>query len=670
MSDVIEAYRLLPGMLLARKYRLTRRIGQGAMGVVWAATNESTGREVAVKLIARPDPSLRKRLLREAQSCGALQHPNIVDVIDVTRTESGEPCMIMELLVGESVAALLEARRRLDAPLAARIAHDVAGALGAAHAVQIVHRDLKPANIFVHRPPDADGFVVKVLDFGVAKNLADARGVSSTMDAAVGSPFYMSPEQVRADGDVDGRTDLWALGVVLFEMLTGVRPFQGEGPQLLSQILSGEIPKVSRYLRRVDERLVSIVDRCLRRERAERFAAAEEVARALSELMLPAGARGAAAAAQGGVGAPPEVSAAAAEAGAGAGWRESQTRTATHAGERARPAPLSRTASEQETVVAPERGQGRAPTPDELATTVPVKPVGQPQRGGAQAPAQTAQGRIPAGGAGGGAPAAGAAPMVTPRGTLVMRGQTAAAYQQAAEVARAQALAQRADVERASAQPAAREREGGKAERRPGKGKAAAATLVVGLIVGVLAATWIVGWERASDAPAGEDAGRAPGVGMGAVQGAPPAVTQAPATGAPEAVASSKQPAETGARANAPGSDQAGPTDVNGGGKGKLAPGTVDAVKAGEGQGERPSRAAEAAGTAGQRAPASGTASAQQKKRPPENRDEIYERPPVKRDEIYEEMFGAPAPAAPGASPAVGKPAPEKKPPAPTRPFD
>ncbi|KYF63127.1 hypothetical protein BE11_23345 [Sorangium cellulosum] len=667
MSHAIEAYRLLPGMLLARKFRLTRKIGQGAMGVVWAATNESTGREVALKLIARPDPSLRKRLLREAQSCGALQHPNIVDVIDVTHTDSGEPCLIMELLVGDSVAELLEARRRLQAPLAARIAHDVAGALGAAHAVQIVHRDLKPANIFVHRPPDADDFVVKVLDFGVAKNLAVARGVSSTMDAAVGSPFYMSPEQVRADGDVDARSDLWALGVVLFEMLTGVRPFQGEGPQLLSQILSGEIPKVSRYLRHVDERLVTIVDRCLRRDRAERFAAAEDVARALSELMLPAGAHGAAAQ---GAGAPPEVSAA--EAGAGAGWRESQARTATHAesGWRASPmrtaahagertAPLSRTASEQETAVVPERGQGRAPTPDELATTVPVKPAGQPQRGGAQAPAQGAQGRSPAGGAVGGALAAGAEPMVTHRGTLVMRGEAAAVHQHAAEMARAKALAQRADVARASAQPAAREREGGKAGRRRGKGLAVVATLVVGLIVGVLAATWIVGWEKASNAPAGADAGRAPSEGVGAVKEAPPAATQVAATGAPAAVAPPEQPAVTGARANAPGSAEAGPTDVDAGGKGSLTPGTAEAVKAGERQGERPPRAAETMGTAGQRAPASGVASAQPRKQAPE-----------KRDEVYEELFGAPAPAARGASPVVEKPAPEKKPPAPARPFN
>ncbi|WP_437735844.1 serine/threonine-protein kinase [Sorangium sp. So ce1335] len=662
MSQAIEAYRLFPGMLLARKFRLTRKIGQGAMGVVWAATNESTGREVALKLIARPDPSLRKRLLREAQSCGALQHPNIVDVIDVTHTDSGEPCLIMELLVGDSVAELLEARRRLQAPLAARIAHDVAGALAAAHAVQIVHRDLKPANIFVHRPPGADDVVVKVLDFGVAKNLAVARGVSSTMDAAVGSPFYMSPEQVRADGDVDARADLWALGVVLFEMLTGVRPFQGEGPQLLSQILSGEIPKVSRYLRHVDERLVRIVDRCLRRDRAERFAAAEEVARALSELMLPAGALGAQ-----GVGAPPEVSAFAADAGAGwiesqtrtathaqSGWRESPTRTATRAGEGERTAPLSRTASEQETVMVPEREQGRAPTPDELATTVPVRPTGQPQRGGAQ----TVQGSSPAPAAGAPPAAAGAVPVVTPRGTLVMRGQAAAAHQQAAEMARAKALAQRAGVDRGGAQPAAKEREGGSAGRRHGKGKAVAATLVAGLIVGGVAATWIVGREGASDAPAGEDVGRAPSAGTGAVKVAPPAATQAAATGAPAAAAPSKQPA-AGAREDAPGSAEAGPTGVDAGGKGDRAPGTADALKAGEGQQERPSRAAATQGTAGQPVPASGVASAQQKKRPPE-----------KRDEIYEELFGAPAPAAPGAPPAAERSAPAKKPSAPTRPFD
>ncbi|WP_437579108.1 serine/threonine-protein kinase [Sorangium sp. So ce887] len=461
MSEPMEAYKLLPGMLLARKYRLSRKIGQGAMGVVWAARNEATGREVALKVIARPDPSLRKRLLREAQSCGALQHPNIVDVIDVARTEGGEPCLIMELLVGDSVAALLEARRRLEAPLAARIAHDVAGALAAAHAVQIVHRDLKPANVFLHRPPEAGDFVVKVLDFGVAKSLAAASGVTSTLDV-VGSPVYMSPEQLRADEDLDARADLWSLGVMLFEMLTGVRPFQGEGPQLLSQILSGEIPKVSRYLRRVDERLVRIVDRCLRRERQERFGTAAEVARELAAF----------------------VASAAGEAGALRGEGAGEA-------ERGRP-PLGSTA-DQETVVAPARGQGSAVGAEEIETTVPLAPPGAPAAengGGKTAARQGAQG-VRQGAAAGvqgahamhgvqsvvksapvvksahamqgaqsvvqsapivqsalataqasqvgtapgtsaGAPAAGAGPMVTLRGTLVMRGKAAEAQHQAA----------------------------------------------------------------------------------------------------------------------------------------------------------------------------------------------------------------------------------------------
>ncbi|MGK4006750.1 serine/threonine-protein kinase [Sorangium sp. So ce1036] len=357
MSEPIEACKLLPGMLLARKYRLTCRIGQGAMGVVWAARNEATGREVALKLIARPDPALRKRLLREAQSCGALQHPNLVDVIDVARTEGGEPCLIMELLVGDSVAALLEARRRLDAPLSVRIARDVASALAAAHAVGIVHRDLKPANVFLHRPPEASDFVVKVLDFGVAKNLAAAGGVTSTLHAVVGSPFYMSPEQLRAEASLDARSDLWSLGVMLFEMLTGVRPFQGEGTQLLSQILAGEIPKVSRYLRHVDERLVRIVDRCLRRAPEERFRSAEEVARELEGLV-----RGRASEPRG----------------------EGELRIPG-----ARAALPSGVTAEQEAAVAPFRGRGSGVSAEELATTAPLGPRDTPgrQNGGEDAAA-------------------------------------------------------------------------------------------------------------------------------------------------------------------------------------------------------------------------------------------------------------------------------------------
>ncbi|WP_437648881.1 serine/threonine-protein kinase [Sorangium sp. So ce362] len=641
MSEPIEAYRLLPGMLLARKYRLSRKIGQGAMGVVWAARNEATGREVALKVIARPDPSLRKRLLREAQSCGALQHPNIVDVIDVARAEGGEPCLIMELLVGDSVAALLEARRRLEAPLAARIAHDVAGALAAAHAVQIVHRDLKPANVFLHRPPEVGDFVVKVLDFGVAKSLAAASGLTSTLDV-VGSPVYMSPEQLRADEDLDARADLWSLGVMLFEMLTGVRPFQGEGPQLLSQILSGEIPKVSRYLRRVDERLVRIVDRCLRRERQERFGTAEEVARELAAFVVST-----------------------------AGEAE---RGALHiTGERGRP-PLGSTA-DQETVMAPARGQGSAVGAEDVVTTVPLGRPGTPATengGGKTAVAQSApivQSAVAAGhasqrgtapGTSAGAPAAGAGPMVTLRGTLVMRGKAAEAQHQAAMSMMRAAQAQQAGARAAGAQPAAKGRAAGEARRRGGKRTAVAVTLVVGLIVGAIAATWLVGWGEPTP-PAGADGGSEPAVGAAEAtpqERAPAATTAAPAAeGSGQPAAAERAAAGAERRAAAPVEQEQHEAQVDAPPQQRALPpappvpgGTAVQVKSSPPTGT-------AAATAGARTPSSGGTSVRGKTQ-------------TAAESVYDEApRSPPPPPARAASPADAASAAEKKKPAPPRPF-
>ncbi|XXX79604.1 protein kinase [Sorangium sp. So ce134] len=269
------------GLVIAEKYKLVRRLGEGSMGVVWAALNLSTSREVALKLIHRPDPELRRRLQREGRNGGALRHGNVIDVYDMGETEFGEPFLVMQLLTGETLADLLQRRRRLDADVAAGIGRDVARGLAAVHAAHIVHRDLKPANIFLHREPDMDEPVVKVLDFGVAKNLAMNDGIRTATGGAVGSPLYMSPEQVRADPNVDHRADIWALGVVLFEMLTGMRPFQGDARAVFTGILSGEIPKISRYLRRVDPGLVELVARCMARHRDERIGSAAEVAELL-----------------------------------------------------------------------------------------------------------------------------------------------------------------------------------------------------------------------------------------------------------------------------------------------------------------------------------------------------------------------------------------------------
>ncbi|WP_437877603.1 protein kinase domain-containing protein [Sorangium sp. So ce513] len=269
---------LSAGVLIDKKYRLVRQIGEGAMGVVWSAVNVATAREVALKLIHRPEAEFRLRLQREARNCGALRHRNVIDIYDMGETEAGEPFLVMQLLTGETVAELLARRRKLDPPVAASIGRDVARGLAAAHAMHVIHRDLKPANIFLHREPDLEEPVVKVLDFGVAKNLSVNDGLHTVQGGAVGSPLYMSPEQVRAEPNVDHRADIWALGVVLFEMLTGMRPFQGDAQSVFMGILTGEIPTVSRYLRRVDQGLVDLIARCMRRDRSERIGSAAEVA--------------------------------------------------------------------------------------------------------------------------------------------------------------------------------------------------------------------------------------------------------------------------------------------------------------------------------------------------------------------------------------------------------
>ncbi len=226
------------GALIGGKYRLTRQIGSGAMGVVWAATNESLGREVALKLIVSSNDELRMRLLREGRACGGLKQRNIIELYDVGETAEGDPFLVMQLLSGETLASLLKGKRRLEPAHAARIARDVALALVAAHGAGVIHRDLKPTNIFLHEEIDASGdpiTVVKVLDFGVAKKSGgESDGLATVTGGLVGSPAYMSPEQANAQRDLDHRSDLWSLGIVLFELLTGVLTSSAAPPSRVS----------------------------------------------------------------------------------------------------------------------------------------------------------------------------------------------------------------------------------------------------------------------------------------------------------------------------------------------------------------------------------------------------------------------------------------------------
>lgn len=236
-----------PDTVIAGKYRLVRHLGDGAMGSVWEAKNELTQRSFAIKLIqvtGGEAEELRQRMLREASAAGRLHHRNVIEVYDVGETESGDPFLVMELLRGETLEALMDRRGRLSTAAVAAIGAEVAKALDAAHEASIVHRDLKPANVFLHQDPDR-GIVVKVLDFGVSKVISEESASSTVTGTAVGSPAYMSPEQAMGSR-VDHRTDVWSLGVLLYEMASGKGAFDGDTPYaVVAGILQGPSPPCS-----------------------------------------------------------------------------------------------------------------------------------------------------------------------------------------------------------------------------------------------------------------------------------------------------------------------------------------------------------------------------------------------------------------------------------------
>jgi eukaryotic-like serine/threonine-protein kinase len=279
-----------PGAWIAGKYRLLRPLGKGSMGEVWAARHAEMDRDVALKLIYGNTPDsadLAARLKREALACGRLQHPNIVRVYDIGETEAGDPFLVMEVLEGETLKARLAARRRLPPPEALEIALEIARALRAAHGAGVVHRDLKPENVYLHKGPDSDAEEVKVLDFGVSKILSVGNLAFTVTGALVGSPAYMSPEQARALKDVDGRADLWSLGVVLFEMIAGRRPFDAQSTMgVITDILSAPIPRLASLVQGVDPRVDELVNRCMQRDIEQRMPSAAAMIGALRPLLM------------------------------------------------------------------------------------------------------------------------------------------------------------------------------------------------------------------------------------------------------------------------------------------------------------------------------------------------------------------------------------------------
>ncbi len=265
-------------------YRLTRPLGRGAMGSVYIGEHPLVGKRVAVKLLhdelAR-DPDVVRRMFVEARVVNAIRHENIVDVLDFgeRRTDDGRPLVfiMMELLHGESLASRLK-RGRLSVEEAAHVADQAAGALAASHAAGVIHRDIKPDNIFLTRR-GYDRRFVKLLDFGVAKQ-AGGGGAVTQVGALVGTPAYMSPEQC-AGREVDGRSDVYSLGVVLFEMLTGRLPFVTTNlAQAIAAHLADEPPPPSRF-RALTPAVEAVVLRCLAKDPADRFATMDELRAAL-----------------------------------------------------------------------------------------------------------------------------------------------------------------------------------------------------------------------------------------------------------------------------------------------------------------------------------------------------------------------------------------------------
>jgi serine/threonine protein kinase len=283
----MEAQNLEPGTLVDRRYTIRRFIASGGIAHVYAATHKVTGRDVALKM-PRPDRerevTVHERLVREGQALARARHPGVVELVDAG-DHAGAPYLALELLEGRTLGGLLAARGKLGWEEVAYVGLKLADIVGHCHERGVVHRDIKPDNLFAL---PSGTWNVKLFDFGIARLDADGQGAATKLTqegSILGTPEYMAPEALQMDAVQDHRVDLYSLGVMMFELLTGGVPFEGRYAEVLVQVSTKSLPEIATLRPDAPPALVSLVTRCLAKDPANRYQTMAEVSRALRAVL-------------------------------------------------------------------------------------------------------------------------------------------------------------------------------------------------------------------------------------------------------------------------------------------------------------------------------------------------------------------------------------------------
>jgi serine/threonine-protein kinase len=281
------------GELVGGRYRLVRQLGEGGMGLVFEAEHVRLRQSVAIKflradVLAMPDAIVRFE--REARTSCRMRGPHVAHVLDVDTDELGRPFMVMELLRGRDLEAEIRERGALPVEEAVDWVLQACAAVSEAHQAGIIHRDLKPSNLFLSE--EFGTRIVKVLDFGISKIAVDMEPAVTGVAVTIGTPLYMSPEQVRSSKDVDARTDIWSLGVILYELIAGAPPFLGTTTAAIAAIVADATPGLREMFPQVPAELERLIMTALAKSPDDRFPTAEALAAALMPFASPEAASG------------------------------------------------------------------------------------------------------------------------------------------------------------------------------------------------------------------------------------------------------------------------------------------------------------------------------------------------------------------------------------------